>query len=268
METYAVLVLAAVLTTAWEVIEWLLELPLTVFHGYSWLVRSAADSVRSLYDSYGYWVIFLGTLCENTLFLGLVIPGVLVILLAGLSAENGSISVPLALAFGIGGTVLGDTISYAMGRFGWRRFGTGQTVRELEERVREPLLRRGALFVLVYHFFGYTRLIGPAAAGFLKMPYRRWAPADHAGASLWVSVYLAIGYGLGALGLTLDSTDRWFRVVEWGLLVFVLILGYQGYRMGQRALRPFDAAQARQAQGKPGQAQAAEEEEPAGAGVE
>jgi len=231
----AILALASLLSALTDVLEWLLELPQTVFHGYSWLIRSAADSVHSLYDDYGYWVVFLGTLLENTLFLGLVIPGVIVVILAGLSAEDGSISVPLAVALGIAGTVTGDTISYCLGRFGWRRLGQGQAMRELEERVREPLLRKGALFVLFYHFFGYTRLIGPAAAGFLKMPYRRWAPADYAGATLWVVVYMAIGYGLGALGLTLDSTDRWFRVIEWGLLVVVLIVGYQAYRMGQRS---------------------------------
>ncbi|HEY4685783.1 MAG TPA: hypothetical protein VII57_07025, partial [Dehalococcoidia bacterium] len=106
----AILALASLLSAVADVLEWLLELPQTVFHGYSWLIRSAADSVHSLYDDYGYWVVFLGTLLENTLFLGLVIPGVIVVILAGLSAEDGSISVPLAVALGIAGTVTGDTI--------------------------------------------------------------------------------------------------------------------------------------------------------------
>lgn len=248
METTALLALAA---TVWAVVEWLLELPLTAFRGYSWLLRSAADAVRSLYDSYGYWVVFFGTLCENTLFLGLLVPGALVLLLAGLSAAEGSISAPAAVAAGAAGTILGDTASYLAGRFGWRRFGRGQAVRELEERVRGPLLRRGVLFVFVYHFFGYTRLIGPAAAGFLKMPYGRWAPADHAGAALWVGAYLGIGYGLGALGLTLDTTDRYFRVVEWGLLVVVLLLGYQMYRTGQREWQRHRAAAAEEKEAAP-----------------
>jgi undecaprenyl-diphosphatase len=223
-----------VLTTLLDVLEWLIELPQTVFHGYSSLIRWAADSVHSLYDDYGYWVVFFGTFFENTLFLGVIIPGVLVVILAGISAEDGSISVPLATALGIAGTVLGDTLSYLIGRYGWRFLGQGKTMRDLEEKVRGPLLRRGRLFVLVYHFFGYTRLVGPATAGFLKMPYRQWAPADYAGASLWVTAYMGIGYGLGALGLTLDSTDRYFRVIEWALLVVVVIVGYKMYQVAQR----------------------------------
>jgi membrane protein DedA with SNARE-associated domain len=223
------------------ILEWLIGLPQAIFHGYSSLIRSAADAARSLFETYGYWVIFFGTLFENTLLLGLIVPGALVIILAGLAAHDGSISVPLAIAIGIAGTVIGDTISYCLGRFGWARFGHARLFRDVNEKVREPILRRGVLFVLVYHFAGYTRVVGPTAAGFLKMPFLRWAPADYIGAGLWVSGYLAIGYGLGIAGLTLDSTDDWFRVVEWGLVIAVMIWGYYLYRVGERALQNRDA---------------------------
>src|SRR5437660_11838651 len=74
-----------------DVLKWLIGLPVTIFHLYGSLIRWAADSVHSLFDSYGYWVVFFGTLCENVLFLGLIVPGVLVILLAGISAHEGSL---------------------------------------------------------------------------------------------------------------------------------------------------------------------------------
>jgi membrane protein DedA with SNARE-associated domain len=233
-DTLAPPALATLLVTVWDIIEWLVKLPVTAFQSYSWLIRSGADAARSLFEDYGYWVVFFGTLFENTLLIGLIVPGALVIILAGLSAHDGTISPFLAVPLGILGTVIGDTISYCLGRFGWTRFGRGQMIREFEEKVREPILRRGATFVLIYHFAGYTRVVGPAAAGFLKMPYRRWAPADYAGASLWVTAYLGIGYLLGVAGLTLDSTDRWFRVVEWGLLIVVGIWGYVLYQAAAR----------------------------------
>ncbi|HLF77866.1 MAG TPA: DedA family protein [Dehalococcoidia bacterium] len=245
----ALTALFTLLSSVWDVIEWLAGLPETVFHGYRSLIRSGADAARSLFEDYGYWVVFLGTLLENTLFVGLIVPGALVIILAGLSAHDGSISAPIAIVLGAAGTIIGDTISYCLGRFGWSRFGNGKAIREFEAKIREPLLRRGALFVLVYHFAGYTRLFGPAAAGFLKMPYRRWAVADYLGACLWVTAYLAIGYGLGMAGLTLDSTDEWFRYFEWGLLIIVAIWAYFLYRAGLGTLlagqiSPDDAEQA------------------------
>ena len=109
-------------------------------------------------------------------------------------------------------------------------------MRAFSEKVREPLIQRGAFFVLVYHFAGYTRLFGPTAAGLLRMPYRRWAPLDHLGATLWVSSFIAIGYGLGAAGITLDSTDSYFRYIEWGLLAVIAIWLILLFRSSQRAI--------------------------------
>ena len=217
-----------------DVLRWLVELPVTVFHGYSSLLRWAADSVHRLFESYGYWVIFLGTLGENTILLGLVVPGVLVVILAGLAAAEGSLSLPIALALGMAGTIIGDTISYFTGRAGWARFGQASSLRDIAEKVREPILRKGMAFVLLYHFAGYTRLVGPASAGALRIPYKRWSPADYAGASLWVSFYIGVGYGLGLAGLSLDATNGWFRVIEWGLLALVLVYGFYMYRVGLR----------------------------------
>jgi membrane protein DedA with SNARE-associated domain len=221
LSALAALPLLSVLDSVVNIIEWVAMLPVEIFRGYGSLLRWAADAVQSLFEDYGYWVVFFGTLFENTLLLGLLVPGALVVLLAGLAAHDGTISWPEAIALGIVGTIIGDTISYYLGRFGWSRFGHTKLLLDLYEKVREPLLRRGTWFVLFYHFAGYTRVIGPASAGLLRMPYRRWAPADYGGAVLWIFSYFGIGYGLGVAGLTLDSTDKYFRYVEWAILIAV-----------------------------------------------
>ena len=209
-----------------DALERIVTFPVEIFHGYSSLLRWAADAAQSLFEKYGYWVVFFGTLSENTLLVGLIVPGALVVILAGLAAHDGTISWPEAVVLGIAGTIIGDTISYFMGRYGWSRFSHWKILRDLNEKAREPILRRGVLFVLVYHFAGYTRVIGPTTAGLLRMPYRTWAPADYGGAVLWVCAYFGVGYGLGVAGLTLDSTDRYFRYVEWGLLIVLSAWAY------------------------------------------
>lgn len=217
------LLLSLVLTSALDVLEWLVELPVEIFQAYSSLLRWAADSVQDLFEAYGYWVVFFGTLCENTLLVGLIVPGAIVVILTGIAAHDGTISIPLSILLGICGTILGDTISYFIGRYGWSRFGHMKMLSDLSEKVREPLMRRGVWFVLFYHFAGYTRVIGPTAAGLLRMPYHQWAMADYGGAVLWILGYFAIGYGLGVAGISLDSTDRWFRIVEWGLVIAAVV---------------------------------------------
>jgi membrane protein DedA with SNARE-associated domain len=221
-----ILLFASIADSVLDILEWIVMLPVEIFRAYSSLLRWAVDSAQSLFEDYGYWVVFFGTLFENTLLVGLIVPGALVVLLAGLAAHDGTISWPEAIVLGIAGTIIGDTISYFLGRYGWTRFGQTKLLRELYEKAREPILRRGTLFVLVYHFAGYTRVIGPTAAGLLRMPYRRWAPADYGGAVLWICCYFGIGYALGVAGLTLDSTDRYFRFLEWALLVAVSVWVY------------------------------------------
>src|SRR3972149_1084599 len=98
-----------------------------------------AEITRNLFESYGYWVVFFGTLLENTLFRGLLVPGVLVIFLAGLEAEEGALALPLVLAVGVAGTVLGDTISYTLGRLFWRRLLRSERAARWAERLPEPL---------------------------------------------------------------------------------------------------------------------------------
>jgi len=236
LSALAAILLLSILDSATDVIEWIVTLPIEIFHGYGSLLRWAADTVQSLFEDYGYWVVFFGTLCENTLLVGLIVPGALVVLLAGLAAHDGTISWPEAIALGIAGTIIGDTISYFLGRYGWARFSETKLLRELYEKAREPLLRRGPWFVLLYHFAGYTRVIGPTAAGLLRMPFKRWAPFDYGGAVLWILCYFGIGYALGVAGLTLDSTDQYFRYVEWAILIAVGIWVYFLIQRHQEAI--------------------------------
>jgi membrane protein DedA with SNARE-associated domain len=89
--------------------------------------------------------------------------------------------------------------------------------------VRSALLRRTGLFVLAYHFLGYTRVLGPVTAGALRLPFRRWYLLDLVGAAVWVSVYLAAGYLLGVLGISLSTADE--NVHRLDRLLLVLAIG-------------------------------------------
>jgi membrane protein DedA with SNARE-associated domain len=99
----------------------------------------------------------------------------------------------------------------------------------MADRMREPLMRNSSILILTYHFFGYSRLIGPAAAGFLHVPFRRWAVLDYIGVSVWVVAFMVGGYLLGVFGLSLDDTEANIRVFEivlfglFGLWIFALM---------------------------------------------
>ena len=198
----------------------LLRAPLDL---YRWLVQQSVILVRDLFAEYGYLVVFLGTCLENTLFLGLLVPGVFVMLLAGVSANQGLISFPVALVVGVVGTSLGDTASYVAGRVGWRRALAYTQKVPWIGTMRSVLLRRTGIFVLAYHFMGYTRLVGPITAGALRIPFLRWWLLDFLGAIIWVTTYLSVGYLFGRLGFTLDAAEENVRRLEWLFAGFAVV---------------------------------------------
>lgn len=177
--------------------------------------------VQRLFADYGYYVVFIGVLMENTMFLGLLVPGSIILILGGLAAENGSINVWFVLGAGIAATLLGDTISYGVGRLGWGKVLERGALAEAATKVRESMDRRGRWFIVVYHFGGYTRMIGPAAAGLFRIPYRRWAPLDYAGGTLWVLTFVGIGVILGLAGVEFGDTKRMVRLME---IVFTMMI--------------------------------------------
>jgi membrane protein DedA with SNARE-associated domain len=203
-----------------------------------WPTKQGLKLTKHLFESYGYATIFLAPMAENTLFLGALIPGTLVMLLAGISAHDGLINIWPAIPLGVAGAIIGDTISYGIGRFGWHRLGAENRLARWAEPMREPLLSNSMWLVLSYHFAGYSRMVGPAAAGFLRMPFRRWMLLDYVGVSIWVIVYLTIGYVLGAFGLSLDSSDRNVRIFEIMLFGLFVVGIFSIFRAARKRERP------------------------------
>ncbi len=211
------------------------------FGAFTWLTEQAIDIVADLFEDYGYWVAFFGPLLENTLFIGAIIPGTLVMLFAGVAAENGLVSYWLVVLLGIAGAIIGDTISYSMGRFAWQRFGPESRVGRWAERMREPLMNHSLWLILTYHFAGYSRLVGPAASGFLRIPLLRWMLLDYLGVVLWVFTFVTGGYVLATvLGLDLadaSDSDRNVQVFEIVLFAFFVVAIYTIFNRASKMSR-------------------------------
>jgi membrane protein DedA with SNARE-associated domain len=195
----------------------------TPFEGLNVFQRFAEWTLRQierLFKDYGYYVVFFGVLLENSMFLGLLVPGAIILILAGLAAQNGAINIYLVIGLAVLATIIGDTISYMIGRLGWtktlERFGAGEMI----EKVREPMEANSTWIILGYHLAGYSRMIGPAAAGLFRIPYRKWAPLDYIGGAIWVLLFTGLGVILGVAGVEFGDTKRMVRLLE----VFFLAL--------------------------------------------
>ena len=198
----------------------------------------SVGKLERLFRDYGYYVVFVGVLLENSMFLGLLVPGAVVMILAGLAAENGAINLWLVLALGVGATVLGDTLSYLIGRLGWTRALERGSLAGMMEKARRGMESNHRWIILAYHWAGYSRVVGPAAAGLFRIPYRRWAPLDYAGGAVWVLGYTGLGVLLGVFGLEFGDTKGMVRVLElFFTAMFVAIVAAAIYRQSRAGAR-------------------------------
>ena len=178
---------------------------------------------------WSYLVIFLGALLESAAFLGLIIPGESLVLLAGFLAAQGLLDLDVLIAVVAVGAVLGDSVGYEMGRWMGRpalvhygsRFGLSE---ERVARVDAFFARHGSKAVFLGRFVGFARALVPFLAGTSRMPYRSFLPYNVLGAVLWASAVTLLGYFLGA---SWQTAGRWLgraSAVLGGMVVVVLLL--------------------------------------------
>lgn len=191
---------------------------------FAWVTEKAVDITRHMFENYGELTVFLAPMLENTLFVGALIPGSLVMIMAGVATENDLLDFQVTIPLAIVGAIVGDTVSYWIGRLSWQRLGPESRIVKWSETIREPLMNHSVWLILSYHFAGYSRLVGPASAGFLRVPFLRWAALDYLGVTLWVVAFIVAGYALAA-GLDLDIKDPSERDIQaFELILFALLV--------------------------------------------
>jgi membrane protein DedA with SNARE-associated domain/membrane-associated phospholipid phosphatase len=162
------------------------------------LTKLIEDAGRSL----GKWTYLLvGALAflETGAFIGLVAPGESAVLIGGVVAGQGRISIVLLVGIVWACAVLGDLTSYTLGRRLGRSFLSrhGPRLKITEERLRyvEGFFdRRGGVTILIGRFIGLVRAIAPFIAGASRMELRKFVPYDVLGAGLWSALFCLLGY--------------------------------------------------------------------------
>ncbi len=199
----------------------LVDLLTAPYDAVNWLADRIFVLLSELFRDYGTPIVFVAALLEATVGLGVVVPGVVLIFLAGAYAAEEGQSIPLMLAVAVVGTILGDSVSYAAGRFGAARLGStrvGPALRYGETIIRDAL-ERGRLRWLIpfYHLNSVTRAVGPFGAGAVRLPLRVWVPLDYAGAILANAAWMGAGAVLGRAVLTPDGTLEQHPALRIGL---------------------------------------------------
>ena len=146
-----------------------------------------------------YLLVGLMAFLETGAFVGLVAPGETTVIVGGVIAGQGEISLVLLIGLVWLCCVLGDTTSFFIGRWLGRDFllRHGPKIRIDEERVEQVesyFERHGGKTILIGRFIGLVRALSPFVAGSSGLPYRRFIPYSIIGCALWTTTFCVLGY--------------------------------------------------------------------------
>lgn len=171
-------------------------------------------------------IMGLLTFGESMVLIGGFFPATVLMVLAGGLAAQGLINPWELMAWCVAGAVLGDAVSYWLGRklgpMAWRHPWL-RPHRRIAARARLFFRKWGAAAIYLCRFMGPVRAFVPLIAGVTAMPHLKFQVANVGSALVWVPVMLAPGY-LAGKGVSLLGESE--HALEWigaGVAAFVIV---------------------------------------------
>lgn len=166
------------------------------------------------------FVIFITAMAESLTIVGVIIPGALILFSLGALIGLGHLDFWTAYSWSTGGAIIGDAISFWIGRVfhqSIRRVWPFAKHPEMIARSEDFFRRHGGKSVLFGRFFGPVRGTIPTVAGMMDMPWRAFMVANVISGILWAPIYLFPGMVFGA---SLEVASR----VAGRLAVLIIII--------------------------------------------
>ncbi len=187
--------------------------------------------VQRILELPGWLVLLVAGLvvaAEDAIFVGFVLPGETVAVLAGAAAKLGHVPLAGVLVVVVAAAVVGDSIGYEVGRHLGPQVLRLRVVDKRRERVdgaRDFLARRGGAAVFLGRWTAFFRAVMPALAGISRMPYPRFLAWNAIGGLTWGVAVVLIGYAAGASYATVQKTfGRSAAFVVLAVVIVVLVV--------------------------------------------
>jgi membrane protein DedA with SNARE-associated domain len=146
------------------------------------------ETLQGFIEHYGYVAVFLGCLLE----------GETILVLAGFAAHMGYLSLPAIIGTAAVAGFVGDQALFTIGRrWGDALFARFPSLGSARQRAATFLDRHGAWAAFGIRFMVGMRLAGVIAIGAAGFPPSRFLPANAAGAVVWSVLVGGAGYAFG-----------------------------------------------------------------------
>jgi membrane protein DedA with SNARE-associated domain len=178
----------------------------------------------SLIGSYGYLAVFLGGIFE----------GEVILLLGGLAAHEGILSLWFVIGFAFLGTIIGDWAWFLVGRWkGEQTLARFPRMAAASAWPRRFIADRPALMAFLMRFMYGFRSVVPLGIGMSSIRVRTFALAHTAGAVLWSASVGVAGYFFGTVLEVFIGRAKKYELI----FAVVIIAGILVFHMASRRLK-------------------------------
>jgi membrane-associated protein len=164
---------------------------------------------------------------------GLVImpflPGDSLLFAVGAFSARGSLNPFLVGSMLILGAFIGDILNYSIGRkVGLKLFKDSESKlfnRKYLEKAQNFYKEYGTKTIILARFIPIIRTFAPFVAGVGEMNYKKYISFSIFGATLWVSLFISLGYFFGNLEVVKSN----FKIVILAIIFISLVPAVVGY---------------------------------------
>jgi membrane-associated protein len=198
-------------------------------------VTSLVGHLLGVPPAVAYLLIGVLVFAEAAFFVGFVLPGETAVVLGGVLASSGRLSLVRLMVLVVAAAVVGDTVGYEVGKHAGARGLRSRLLRRHRNRLdgaRDFLRRRGGAAVFLARFTAFFRAVMPALAGLSDMPYRRFLAFNATGGLVWGVGVTLLGFFAGASYRTVEAALGRGSAILLGVL---LVGGLYGWHRHRRA---------------------------------
>jgi undecaprenyl-diphosphatase len=190
--------------------------------------------------------IFLVALIEAVAVVGVIVPAVPLLFVLCVLAAHAEIPLLPVFVAGIAGAMLGDGISYALGKGFKNRIHLVWPFTRFPDwlaRSEAFVEAHGGKSIILGRFIGPLRAFVPMAAGIFRMKPLYFLWMNFLSAMVWAPTHLLPGYSLGAAAAHAWLPGREQLIFLGGILIVVAVLTWllpwlQGHRQRRAARAP------------------------------
>ena len=189
------------------------------------IVTEIVDWLRPAFTTAGYAIVPAAMFLESAAFLGVLIPGDVILAVAGVYAGRGDMSVPIVIALGIAGALAGEMTGFLVGR----RYGRSAVdhlpfadrIGRRVDRATDSIHSNAGKTIVVGRFATGVAGMVPFAAGMADVPTKTFVLYSVPLVAAWATGVVLLGV---LVGNNVELIDRILSSVGWAVLGTVALV--------------------------------------------